>query len=325
MPAKTLKDKKGLGVAGTNFEPLGPRLDAKAEALGYDTKGKGALGKDTLEEALAAGAIPSDHEEDSDDSDSSDYSDEPAVVSDPVKDGLDYVPLFGGAKSTYTNGLKIGDSDKENTALVSNPYFIVDTLPTPVAMDPNAPKKEDKTAKKLRLRAEREARNLKKEQIKQEKLAFFAKKAAEEAAIETTAIAKPIESDESEVDFAALESALQAEIEEGTRKQRRAEEHAHKMEEKAAKRKRKRDSEGDEEVVEKKAKTEETEKPDTDVTEKKSEKKRRRSSSSDEDSTEKKVKKDKKEKKDKKRRPDDGENGEEKKKKRKQESEGEGL
>jgi len=264
-----------------------------------------------LEEALAAGAIPSDSEEDSEDSDSdadsdsSDYSDEPPAASDPVKDGLDYVPLFGGAKSTYTNGLKLGDSDKEITALVPNPYFIVDTLPTPVVVDANAPKKENKTAKKLRLRAEREAKNLKKEQIKQEKLAFFAKKAAEEATGENTEAAKPIESAESEVDFAALESALQAEIEEGTRKQRRAEEHARKMEEKAARKKRKRESEDDEDVVEKKAKTEETEEFDADVTEKKSEKKRRRSSSSDaEDGTEKKVKKDKKEKKDKKHRPD---------------------
>jgi hypothetical protein len=322
-----LRDKKGVGVAGINFEPLGPRLDAKARALGYDTKGKGALGMDTLEKALAAGAVSSDHEDYSDKSDSeadSDTSDsnESAAVPDPVKDGLDYVPLFGGAKSTYTNGLKSGDSDKENTALTANPYFIVDTLPTPVVVDPNAPKKENKTAKKLRLQAEREAKKLKKEQIKQEKLAFFAKKAEEEAAGGSTQVAGPTETAESEVDFTALESALQAEIEEGTRKQRRAEEHARKMEEKAARRKRKRESDGDEEVVEKKAKIEETEDPESDVAGKKSEKKRRRSSSGgDEDVAEKKSRK---EKKDKKRRADDDEKGENKKK-RKQEREEEEL
>ncbi|KAH6716411.1 hypothetical protein BKA61DRAFT_672697 [Leptodontidium sp. MPI-SDFR-AT-0119] len=45
VPSRYLQDKKGFGVLGTNFEPLGLKLQQKTADIGYDPIGKGKLGK----------------------------------------------------------------------------------------------------------------------------------------------------------------------------------------------------------------------------------------------------------------------------------------
>ncbi|KUJ10175.1 uncharacterized protein LY89DRAFT_689985 [Mollisia scopiformis] len=268
LPPDRLRDKKKLGVVGTTFVPLVPQLDEKARQLGYNPKGKGSLGRsmDYL-----------DNDGDSDMSDALESSEESGSEDD------------GDGKKS-----KEGEkTESVPSATEPNPFFVVDTQPTPVnltALNGTANTPKDGLSNRQRKKLEKEAKaeeRLAKRMAK--KAAYEAKKAAAAAEGSTNAAEEPPkpEPQSPAVDFRALEAKLQAEIEDGTKAQQEHEAQEAEAAEKRAKKKRRRSSEGGEEVVEKKAK---------------------------------KDKKEKKEKKDKKRKADDEEDADEvisKKKKRK--------
>ncbi|KAH7377500.1 hypothetical protein BKA64DRAFT_688271 [Cadophora sp. MPI-SDFR-AT-0126] len=280
VPSKHLQDKKGLGIIGTSFDRLEPRLDQKAVEIGYNPVGKGKLDRN-----------PDDVDEEGDSEmmdalDSSDDSEAEGSEHDAVAENAEFIQLSIGSKiprfSSVTNGTKSAEEEKAS-AVEANPYFVVDVEPTPVNLEPTPPKKSRK-------------------QLKEEAaLARNAAREAKKAAYEASKLAPPKEptpqpqiQPEQEVDFAALEASLQAEIAAATKKQ---EEDA--KEEKKSKKKRRRSSGVDEEVVEKKVKLD------------KKEKKRRVEDSADTEEEAKKEKKEKKDKKEKKRKAEDSADGEE--------------
>ncbi|TVY49063.1 hypothetical protein LOCC1_G001376 [Lachnellula occidentalis] len=130
LPAKYLRDKKGLGVAGTNFEPLGPKLAERAEALGFnnqepeqnDTK----MDSDGDSEMEDVSSLSSGSDSDSDSDLSLDSSDLDSS-SDSEAENEKQEPA--------SNDRKTSASDKEEEAVPvveSNPYFVVDTEPMPI-------------------------------------------------------------------------------------------------------------------------------------------------------------------------------------------------
>lgn len=217
-----MKDKKGLGVIGINFEPLGPKLAEKAAELGYTKRGK--LGRDP-------DASSSDSDSDTEMSDSSSNDD------DAVAEGADFVPLNLGKKAPRPTTGEDSAEDKENSTapngVESNPYFVVDTNPTPVVLNDNG------TGKKSKKRAKEEDREAKKsKKAKKEKVSV-----AEEAV--------PINT-EPEVDFAAIAAKLQAEVEEFEAAKAPESQGAESSEDKKSKKKRRRSSDGLEGKAEKK-------------------------------------------------------------------------
>jgi hypothetical protein len=244
------------------FEPLGPKLSARAAELGFIGDPNKGLGRD-IHAVADTGATDSDGDSEMTDSDSSSSDD------DHVVPEADFVPLEIGKKpqaATAEDGEK--DAKETSTSGVEpNPYFVIDTKPTPVVMNSNSVEKKSKKRAKEEAQEERKAKKAKKDK-------------KPEPQLEEPAPAEP------EVDFAALEAQLQAEVAAGE-----------------------------------KAQEEQAQAENTSVEEKKSRKKRRRSSNGDEEVVKKKAKKEKKDKKDKKRKVDDGADGEEvdgaKKKKRK--------
>ncbi|KAH9217456.1 hypothetical protein DL95DRAFT_424027 [Leptodontidium sp. 2 PMI_412] len=273
VPSRHLQDKKGLGVLGTTFEPLGPKLDQKAADIGYDPVRKGKLGRNP-EDVDADG--------DSEMTDSSDDSDAEGSENDGVADNDDFIRLDIGSTiprlSSVAGEPKAAEEEKSG-AVEANPYFVVDVEPTPVNL--TQPALEKKTRKQI-----------KEEVAAARKAAREARKAAHEAAkLAPAKEPNPQPEPEPEIDFAELEASLQAEIAAGTK----AQEEAEAQEKKKSKKKRRRSSGVDEEVVEKKAKVE------------KKEKKRKTEESSGSEEV-KKVRKDKKEKK---RKADESVNGEE--------------
>jgi hypothetical protein len=217
-----------LGVIGINFEPLGPKLAEKAAELGYTKRGK--LGRDP-------DAVSSDNDSDSDTemSDSSSSSDD----DDAVAEGADFVPLNIGKKPPRPPTAEDSAEDKENNTAAngveSNPYFVVDTNPTPVVLNGKG------TGKKSKKRAkEEDGEGKKSKRVKKEKVAI-----AEEAKLLTT---------DPEVDFAAIEAKLQAEVEEFEATKARESQGAESSEDKKSKKKRRRSSDGLEGKAEKKIK-----------------------------------------------------------------------
>jgi hypothetical protein len=227
-----LKEKKGLGVKGTTFEPLGPKLAARAAELGYTKRGK--LGRDP-------DAVSTDSDEDAEISDSPNSSDNHNIV----KEGADFIPLNIGKKKVEDSG-----EDKENKATANgvepNPYFVVDTQPTPVILNGNG------TEKKSKKREGGEGKKAKK--AKKEKIAVP----------ETASSSQLPEPDNPEVDFTEIEAKLQAEIE--ARSKAQEAQVVGSTEEKKSKKKRKRSSDDAEGIVEKKAKKEKSKKPKVEET-----------------------------------------------------------
>lgn len=303
MPSRTLKDKKGLGVTGTNFEPLGPKLAERAAELGYTKRGK--LGRDP--DAVSS----TDSDGDTDMSDSSSSSDD----DDAVVEGADFVPLNIGKKVPRFPIVEDSGEDKENKTAVNgvepNPYFVVDTNPTPVVLNGDGSAKSKKRAK------EKDGEGTKSKKAKRKK-----------DAVSEASQSVPVEP---EVDFTALEAKLQAEVDQA--EAAKGQEAAESSEEKKSKKKRRRSSDGDELVEKKKVKKEKSKKVEDAVSEtiaepsilaeetasKESGKKRKLSdSASGDDLVDKKVKKEKKEKKRKAGADADGADvGDGKKKKRK--------
>ncbi|EKD15706.1 hypothetical protein MBM_06334 [Drepanopeziza brunnea f. sp. 'multigermtubi' MB_m1] len=306
LPSRALQDKKGLGVTGTNYEPLGPQLQKKAADLGYDPTGKGELGRNSEDVDEDGDTEMSDVSDDTD-SEASD-SDKEGADSDAAveSNNSDFVqpnigakfPRFPNAENSETIE---SSSNKENkpAGVEPNPYFVVDLEPTPVELNDSV---GEKNTRKRRREEEKELRRANKE----------AKKAAHKAtkdAAAADASTLPKEATpplEPRVDFAALEVKLKAEIAAGTKAQEEAKV-AQSAEGNKSKKKRRRSNDGEsDEVAEKKAKID------------KSEKKKRKAEESvaDEDFLEKKSKKEKKEKKEKeekekKRKADDSADQEE--------------
>jgi hypothetical protein len=192
--------------------------------LGYTKRGK--LGRDP-------DAVSSDSDSDTEMSDSSSASDD----DDAVAEGADFVPLNLGKKAPRPATGEDSAKDKQNNTAANgvepNPYFVVDTNPTPVVLNGND------TGKKSKKRAKEEDSEAKKsKKVKKEKVAV-----AEEAA--------PVPTDP-EVDFAAIEAKLQAEVEEFEATKARESQGAESSEDKKYKKKRRRSSDGLEGKAEKK-------------------------------------------------------------------------
>jgi hypothetical protein len=192
--------------------------------LGYTKRGK--LGRDP-------NAVSSDSDSDTEMSDSSSASDD----DDAVAEGADFVPLNLGKKAPRPAAGEDSAEEKQNNTAANgvepNPYFVVDTNPTPVVLNGNG------TGKKSKKRATEEDSEAKKsKKVKKQKVAV-----AEEAA--------PVPTDP-EVDFAAIEAKLQAEVEEFEATKARESQGADSSEDKKSKKKRRRSSDGLEGKAEKK-------------------------------------------------------------------------
>ncbi|CZR68269.1 uncharacterized protein PAC_18168 [Phialocephala subalpina] len=253
LPEDRLRDKKKLGVVGTEFEPLVPKLDEKARAMGYDPKGKGALGRSM--DYLDQEGKSLDQDGDTDMSDASESSSDESDSDDDVATGADYIGLDIGSRKKQKKDHTI----ETTNGAAPNPFFVVDTEPTPVNLN-TAPNAAEQASERL---SNRKRKQMEKDEAAAARLAKrMAKKAAYEA--EKAAAAQATEESAKEpsspgVDFRELEAKLQAEIDDGTRAQQEAEAQEAEAAAKTAKKKRRRSSEGGEEVV-KKVKKEKKEK-----------------------------------------------------------------
>lgn len=303
MPDERLKDKKGLGVVGTSYEPLGPKLAAKAAELGYKKRGK--LGRN-----------PDDPESESDsDSEDADSEDEDSNT-DLMAKGAAFISLRGkvstsipvqntesdnaGVEATNTKtdldnlmeGIKQKVEKTTITPVEENPYFFVDTEPVPV--DLSVPAKEGKGAKKRRLAEERAEKRAAKKVARESRATH-----TEDPAISATAPEADASTElEKQPDFAAIEAQLRADIEAKTKEQE-AEKALKKetTEEIASRKKRRRSSDGTTEIAQRKIKK------DKKVQDKK---RKAEESAASEVSLEVSVKKNKEDKHDKKRKAKEG-------------------
>ncbi|KAF8848207.1 hypothetical protein BDZ45DRAFT_681381 [Acephala macrosclerotiorum] len=284
LPEDRLRDKKKLGVVGTEFEPLVPKLDEKARAMGYDPKGKGALGRSM--DFLDQDGKSLDQDGDTDMSDASDSSSDESDSDDGVTGGVDFISLdIGSRKKAKKDTANVVTNETPSTT-EPNTFFVVDTEPTPVNISAinHAPPANDGLSNRKRKQMEKDeaaAARLAKRMAK--KAAYEAEKAAaaqgnEEAAKEPSSPG---------VDFRELEAKLQAEIDNGTKAQQEEEAQEAAAAAKTAKKKRRRSSEGGEEVV-KKAKKDKNEPEKKD---KKEKKKRKADDADKEDSDKKKQRK----------------------------------
>ncbi|TGO62868.1 hypothetical protein BOTNAR_0108g00300 [Botryotinia narcissicola] len=220
LPPRLMKDRKGLGVLGTSYEPLVPQLDARlaAEKNGTATTKTNESNKDSSDSSSdSSSSSDSDSDSDSDAAEVGGYEDEDVEMED--------APVAESKKDPSTSA----PVETESSA-----HFFVDTEPTPIA-DLN---KKDKKDKKRKADDALVGRKSKREKMSEEEEKEKEKKIEEE-----------------EVNFQAMEAQLQAEVEAGMKAQ---EEKAQNAEEKKEK-KRKRDSnveenEGKKEKKEKKSK-----------------------------------------------------------------------
>jgi len=204
---------------------LGPKLAEKAAALGYTKRGK--LGRNP-------DATSTDSDEDTEMSDSSSSNDN----ADAVTNGVDFVPLNIGPKVPRFPTVEKSGEDKEKittNGVEPNPYFVIDTKPTPIVLNGNGVLKKNKKRAK-----EDEAEEKKSKKVKKEKHAV-------------SEAAAPL-SVEPEVDFAAVEAALKAEVDAAEAAKAQEAQSAESSEDKKAKKKRRRSSDGVELVERKKVK-----------------------------------------------------------------------
>jgi hypothetical protein len=234
IPPSWQKNKSGLGVTGFKFEPLLPKLQAKAEAEGIywtDDRLEKLWGIPRRRKAKGPGLSDSDsNEESSQGEDDSDDSD---------------------ASSSEEEEEQAGANDAE-----SNPYFVIDTEPTPVNRNGSTSKKSKKEKKPKK---EKSAGPSSADPTPAKK---SRKRPREDEADERSSAKKPKMSavDPSSVDFTAVEAQLHAEVEAGL-KARQVEEQkqARDDEEKPKggkakltrkeKRKRKRESDGIQAII----------------------------------------------------------------------------
>lgn len=253
LPSRSLKDKKGLGVRGTTFEPLGPKLAARAKEMGYEQRPD--TPKHATSDADSDGdSGMSDVSDDLDDSESLDGS-SPSLDSDsesPVETNAEFVPVTVVKKADKSG-------ERKESVVEPNPYFVVDTKPTPVNLNGHGAEKKKSKKRAKDDEAEPQAKKTKKARKSQTEAVAVVEEppvAPNEPSIPTRA----------QVDFNMIEAQLQAEVQAGLKAQQEEEARNAAEAEKAAKKekkKRKRSSGGDsisEEVVEKKVKKEKIEK-----------------------------------------------------------------
>ncbi|CAG8981065.1 hypothetical protein HYALB_00013249 [Hymenoscyphus albidus] len=214
VPEHHLRDKKGLGVTGINYVPLYPQVEALRAGLTTDAAGNGANaigattneafdsdGDSEMEDAPGLESLDSDSSSSS--SGESDDEDSPA----PEK--------------------KVKEKSNPAPEVEPNPYFVVDTEPTPV----NLPKTEAPSVKKGKKRTSDEDIPEKAKKIKKSKSTESLSKETkhkdksdediEEPQPKKSKKAKISKSEtvvavkEPEVDFHALQVQLQAEVDVG--------------------------------------------------------------------------------------------------------------
>lgn len=132
LPTKFLRDKKGLGgVAGTNFEPLGPALKERAERAGYvdvgsgleenDDKMENGVDGDGDSEMEDVGSEGDDLEESSSsDSDSSSSSDSD-MDDNSENEQVDAKPVKAEPVEVKSNGRKASVSEEEEVTTQKKP------------------------------------------------------------------------------------------------------------------------------------------------------------------------------------------------------------
>ena len=188
LPPEKLKEKKSLGKMGLECEPL----------VTDGTQGDTVKPEDSSSSS-------SDSSSDSD----TDMSDPDSEVED-TKDAPapEFTPIVTGKKR------KLGSDGEEDSASVEpNPYFVVDTEPTPVE-----PLKQKKTKKTTKSRDEEVVLNKATKRIsddKEEPVEKKSKKHKKNQVVPVTDSNPTVESDvaRSKVDFTAIERQLQAEVE----------------------------------------------------------------------------------------------------------------
>ncbi|KAF7899981.1 hypothetical protein EAF00_004317 [Botryotinia globosa] len=203
LPPQLMKDRKGLGVLGTSYEPLVPQLDARlaAEKNGTATTKTNESNNDSSDSSSDSSSS-FDSDPDSDAAEVGGYEDEDVEMED--------APVAESKKDPSTSA----PVETESSA-----HFFVDTEPTPIS-DLNKKDKKDKKRKADDALVGRKSKREKKSEEEE-------KEKEKEKKIE-----------EEEVNFQAMEAQLQAEVEAGMKAQ---EEKAQNAEEKKEK-KRKRDS-----------------------------------------------------------------------------------
>lgn len=271
LPQKFLDAKTNGGVVGMRFERLVPKLDAKAQELGYDPKGKGGPVLPGRQNTAADGA------QDVDMSDSSDSSSDPGSSSDDEGDNItvgdDFVSLKSKKTRTDIPQRPKVEPDTEstptaNTTTDPSPMFFVDTEPTPVLISTvtglpttKSQLKKEKRAKLEEARAEKKAAKAAKadneaappagtEDVKPE--SKKRKAMSDEVVVEpTTTKSAP------DVDLVALEAQLKADVDAATKAQAEAQEKAEKEKNEKKRRRRSSGADADLEVTkEKKVKIE---------------------------------------------------------------------
>ncbi|KAF7953384.1 uncharacterized protein EAE97_000783 [Botrytis byssoidea] len=130
LPPRLMKDRKGLGVLGTNYEPLVPQLDARlaAEKNGTATTKTNESNNDSSDSSSDSSSS-SDSDSDSDAAEVGGYEDEDVEMED--------APVAESKKDPSTSA----PVETESSA-----HFFVDTEPTPVA-DLDMKDKKDKKRK----------------------------------------------------------------------------------------------------------------------------------------------------------------------------------
>ena len=198
LPPEKLKDKKSLGKMGLDFEPM--VVDERQEAPAVS-------GESAKPEESSSSSSDSSSEDDSDTSDSEseveDAKDAPAP---------EFIPIVAGKKR------KLGseaEEDSTSKGVESNPYFMVDTEPTPV--EPSTEKRTKKAKKSndevvLKKRTQRTSDD--EEEPSEKKIKKHKKNQIVQVADSTLTHeeAKP-ETNQPKVDFTAIERQLQAEVE----------------------------------------------------------------------------------------------------------------
>lgn len=163
LPSEFLRDKKGLGVTGTSFEPLEPKFAERAEKLGYNKKPvqNGAAAVVDGEGDSEMEDVPSlSSDADSDSSVASSSSDSDSSSDDEKEDD----------KKTTAEEEK---AEKKPVPVVEpNPYFVIDTQPMPVRGLNKHPLPSIKRSKKLPEDGEdgdvKKSRKSKKEKVTEE-------------------------------------------------------------------------------------------------------------------------------------------------------------
>ncbi|TGO08831.1 hypothetical protein BTUL_0189g00020 [Botrytis tulipae] len=199
LPPRLMKDRKGLGVLGTSYEPLVPQLDARlaAEKNGTATTKSNESNNDSSDSSSDSSSS-SDSDSDSDAAEVGGYEDEDVEMED--------APVAESKKNPSTSA----PVETESSA-----HFFVDTEPTPIA-DLNKKDKKDKKRKAddalVGRKSKREKKSEEEEKEKEKKI------------------------EEEEVNFQAMEAQLQAEVEAGMKAQEEKAQNAEEKKEKKRKR-----------------------------------------------------------------------------------------